>query len=177
MALTSVNVSLNLGPVKLGGTWEPDERETEAAWEMYIELATRISTQALKDDEGILREALSSLHDLFPITREILRRQGPTVARKKGKGDHSFAELAVYVLNYAIRPVLAKWHPLLEEYEAARPAEKSIRAHEAEWERASELRGVLEGLRAGLLDYANLLAAVAGVEPLIALDESQAEDA
>lgn len=174
MALTSVNVSLNLGPVKLGGTWEPDERETEAAWEMYIELATRISTQALKDDEGILREALSSLHDLFPITREILRRQGPTVARKKGKGDHSFAELAVYVLNYAIRPVLAKWHPLLEEYEAARPAEKSIRAHEAEWERGAELRGVLEELRMGLIDYANLLASVAGVEPLIALDEAQA---
>lgn len=175
MALTSVNVSLNLGPVSLGGTWEPDERETAAAWEMYIELATRISTQALKEDEGILREALGSLHDLFPITREILRRQGPTVARKKGKGDHSFAELAVYVLNYAIRPVLAKWHPLLEEYEASRPEGTSVREHEAEWERADELRGALEGLRSGLLDYANLLAAVAGVEPLIALDESQAE--
>ena len=172
MALTSVNVSLNLGPVSLGGTWEPDERETEAAWEMYIELATRISTQALKEDEGILREALGSLHDLFPITREILRRQGPTVARKKGKGDHSFAELAVYVLNYAIRPVLAKWHPLLEEYEASRPEGKSVREHEAEWERTAELRGVLEDLRSGLLDYANLLAAVAGVEPLIALDEA-----
>jgi hypothetical protein len=173
VALTSVSVGLNLGPVSLGGTWEPDERETEAAWEMYIELATRISTQALKNDEGILREALSSLHDLFPITREILRRQGPTVARKKGKGDHSFAELAVYVLNYGVRPVLAKWHPLLEEYEAARPEEKSVRAHEAEWERAAELRGVLEEVRSVLLEYANLLAAVGGVEPLISLDERQ----
>jgi hypothetical protein len=172
MALTSVNVSLNLGPISLGGTWEPDERETAAAWEMYIELATRISTQALQDDEGILREALGSLHDLFPITREILRRQGPTVARKKGTSDHSFAELAIYVLNYAIRPVLAKWHPLLEEYEAARPEGKSVKEHEAEWGRNGELRGVLENLRSGLLDYANLLAAVAGVEPLIALDEA-----
>jgi len=173
VALTSVTVGLKLGPVSLGGTWEPDEREMEAAWQMYIELATRISTQALKDDEGILREALSSLHDLFPITREILRHQGPTVARKKGSGDHSFAELAIYVLNYAVRPVLAKWHPLLEEYEAVRPEEKSVRTHEAEWERAAELRGVLEGLRLLLLDYANLLAAVAGVEPLISLDERQ----
>jgi hypothetical protein len=173
VGLTSVNVGLKLGPVSLGGTWEPDERETEAAWEMYIELATRISTQALKEDEGILREALSSLHDLFPITREILRRQGPTVARKKGKGDHSFAELAIYVLNYAVRPLLAKWHPLLEEYEAARSDEKSVRAHEVEWERAAELRGALEELRSLLLDYANLLAAVAGVAPLISLDEQQ----
>lgn len=174
VALTSVSVSLNLGPVSLGGTWEPDEREMAAAWEMYIELATRISTQALKEDEGILREALGSLHDLFPITRDILRRQGPTVARKKGKGDRSFAELAIYVLNYSVRPVLAKWHPLLEEYEASRPEGKSVRTHENEWERAAELRGVLEDLRSVLLDYANLLAEVAGVEPLIALDEAQA---
>jgi hypothetical protein len=175
VSLTSINVSLNLGPISLGGTWEPDEREMEAAWEMYIELATRISTQALKEDEGILREALGSLHDLFPITREILRRQGPTVARKKGKSDHSFAELAIYVLNYSIRPVLSKWHPLLEEYEVSRPDGKSVVQHEAEWNRAGELREVLEGLRCGLLDYANLLAAVAGVAPLIALDETASE--
>jgi hypothetical protein len=176
VALTSVSVGLKLGPVQLGGTWEPDERETEAAWEMYIELATRISTQPLKADEGILREALSSLHDLFSITREILRRQGPTVARKKGKGDHSFAELAIYVLNYAVRPVLAKWHPLLEEYESSRPDGKSVLAHEAEWERSAELRDVLEDLRSVLLEYANLLARVAGVEPLIALDEAQTDE-
>jgi hypothetical protein len=172
VTLKSVDVGLNLGPLKLGGTWEPDERELEAAWEMYIELATRISTQALKDDEGILREALGSLHDLFPITRDILRRHGPTVARKKGKGTHSFAELAVYVLNYAIRPVLAEWHPLLEDYEASRPAERSVVEHEAAWERATELRSTLEELRVVLLAYANLLADVAGVAPLIALDES-----
>jgi hypothetical protein len=173
VSLTSVNVGLKLGPVSLSGTWEPDEREMEAAWEMYVELATRISTQELKSDEGILGEALASLHDLFSITREVLRRHGPTVARKKGEGDHSFAELAVYVLNYAIRPVLAKWHPLLEDYEAARPEGRSVSEHEAAWEHAPELRRVLEELRSALLDYANLLAKVAGVEPLIALDEAQ----
>jgi hypothetical protein len=171
MSLTSVKVDLNLGIVSLGGTWEPDEREMEAAWEMYTELATRISTQPLGEDEGILREALESLHHLFPTSREILRRHGPTVARKKGKGEHSFAELAVYVLNYAVRPVLAKWHPLLENYEASRPDGRSVVEHEAAWDRAAELRKVLEELRSRLLDYANLLAAVAGVEPLIALDE------
>src|SRR6202044_103279 len=107
----------------------------------------------LKDDEGILREALGSLHDLFSITREILRRHGPTVARKKGHGEHSFAELAIYVLNYAIRPVLAKWHPLLEAHEASRPEGTSVVEHEAGWEHAAQLRNVLEGLRSNLLDY------------------------
>lgn len=175
MPLRSVDVGLNLGPFHLGGTWEPDEREVEAAWEMYIELATRISTQGLEDDEGILREALTSLHDLFSITREILRRFGPTVARKKGDGSHSFAELAIYVLNYAIRPVLAKWHPLLQAHEASRPQERSAAEHEAGWDRSAELRGVLETLRVTLVEYANLLAFVAGVEPLIALDEEQVD--
>ena len=172
--LRAVNVGLNLGPVQLGGTWEPDESEVEAAWEMYIELATRISTQPLAEGEGILREALDSLHALFPTTREILRGRGPTVARKKGAGEHSFAELAVYVLNYAVRPVLAKWHPLLADHEARRPEESTVVEHEAAWDRAQELRAVLETLRTSLLEYANLLAEVAGVEPLIALDERAA---
>ena len=173
MPIKAVDVALRLGPISVGGTWEPDEAEVEAAWEMYIELATRISTQQLKEGEGILREALTSLHELFSITREILRRHGPTVARKKGEGEHSFAELAVYVLNYGIRPILAKWHPLLIHHEASRSADRSVAEHEASWQRAGELRGALEELRSNLLDYANLLAEVAGVEPLIALDENR----
>ena len=171
MPLRAVNVGLKLGPISLEGTWEPDESEIEAAWEMYIELATRVSTQPLGAEEGLLREALESLHALFPTTREILRRRGPTVARSKGEGQHSFAELAVYVLNYGIRPVLAKCHPLLVDHEARRPEGDSVTEHEAAWEHATELRAVLEELRSALLDYANLLAEVAGVAPLIALDE------
>jgi len=42
--------------------------------------------------------------------------------------------------------------------------------YEAVWERTDELRAALEALRSDLLDYANLLAQVAGVESLIALD-------
>jgi hypothetical protein len=72
--------------------------------------------------------------------------------------------------------VLAKWHPLLEEYESSRAEGESVRAHEAEWERAADLRGVLEDLRSVLLEYANLLASVAGVAPLIALDEAQTDE-
>jgi hypothetical protein len=176
MPLTSVNVGLRLGPISLGGTWEPDEAEVEASWEMYIELATRVSTQQLAENEGILREALTSLRELFPTTREILRRHGPTVARKKGSGEHSFAELAVYVLNYSVRPVLAKWHPLLADHEARRPEDRTVVEHEAAWERAGELRAALEELRSSLLAYANLLADVAGVEPLIALDAANPAD-
>jgi hypothetical protein len=138
---------------------------------MYIELATRISTQPLREDEGVLCEALESLYQLFPTTREILRRHGPTVARKKGQGEHSFAELAVYVLNYGLRPLLASGIRCLRIMRPAAMEDRSVVEHESAWNRAGELREALEQLRLSLLEYANLLAEVAGVEPLIALDE------
>src|ERR671939_642463 len=94
------------------GTWEPDESERRAAWEMYVELVTRISVVELQPGEGVLGEALSSLYTLFGSTRDILRKYGPSVAEPKGKGNLSFGYLAVAILNGALRPVLAKWHPL-----------------------------------------------------------------
>jgi hypothetical protein len=159
------------GHVQLAGTWEPNEAESTAAWEMYLELATRISTQPLKHDEGILREELVSLDELFQATREIFRRHGPGVGRKSGSGEYCFTELAVCVLNHGLRPVLAKWHPLLADYEAGRAADVSAVEHEDAWKQASELRTALEQLRTDLIVYANVLAEAARVEPLITLDE------
>ena len=107
--LTSVKVNLKLpfiGGVE--GTWEPDESEQKAAWEMYVELITRISVSELKPDEGLLREALSSLYTLFDTTRKILREYDPSIARPKGKDKLSFGYLAVAILNVVLRPVLAK---------------------------------------------------------------------
>ena len=166
MPLKSVDVGIKLGPIALSGTWEPDESERSAAWEMYVELATRVSTQPLEEGQGLLREALASLHALFGITREILRRHGPTVARRKGEGDYSFAEIAVYVLNSGIRPILTKWHPLLRHHESLRPPDSSPIEHERAWERDGKLRAEIEALRVALVNYANLLADVAEVEPL-----------
>jgi hypothetical protein len=67
---------------EISGTWEPEEAERHAAWELYVELVTRIAVVQLSPAEGMLREALSSLREVFGITREILRRYGPSVAPK-----------------------------------------------------------------------------------------------
>ncbi len=85
---SSFKVSLNL-PFGLGGveqTWEPDDDERRAAWELYVELSTRITTVPLQAGTGLQREALTSLYTLFGTTREILRRYGPGVAQPKGDG-------------------------------------------------------------------------------------------
>ena len=84
--LTKITASVNTPFLKIQGSWQPDEAEQNAAWELYVELITRISVQELKPDEGLLREALSSLYQLFGETRLILRKYGPSVAKPKGMG-------------------------------------------------------------------------------------------
>lgn len=168
MKVNSIKVCLDLPFVgRIEGTWQPDETERKAAWEMYVELITRISVAELLPQEGLLREALSSLHSLFDTTRKILRQYGPSVAQPKGKNNLSFGYLAVAILNTVLRPVLAKWHPLLLDYENSRPGSISKLEWERQWKRNEELRQVLNKTRGILIEYSRLLAEVAGVPSLI----------
>ena len=168
--LKEFNIHLNL-PFGIGGvegTWMPDRKEKLAAWEMYVELVTRITVVELKPDEGLLRESLNSLYSLFDTTRQILRKYGPEIAIPKGNGDEklSFGFLAVAVLNQALRPVLAKWHPLLLDYESRKQDGISPFEHERQWEYSNELRKTLDEVRRTMIQYANTLADVAGI-PLL----------
>ena len=111
------------------------------------------------------REALSSLYTLFGETRRILRAAGPAVARPRSRQLLTFGQIAVDVLNIALRPVLAKWHPLLIEHEASRGT-RSATEHERAWDKAGALRAELASLRAQLAAYADLLARACAVAPL-----------
>jgi len=164
--LESFSVSLNLGAFKIGGTWKPDDEERKAAWEMYVELITRVSVQELRPEEGLLREVLSSLYTLFDTTRKILRNHGPSVAQPKLSGNLSFGHLAILILNYSLRPLLAKWHPLLLDHEKTKKKSVSPLEHEKKWDKYEELRGEINRVREELNEYANLLAKVANVLPL-----------
>lgn len=165
--LERITVSLKLPVVgEIAGTWAPDDAEREAAWEMYVELATRVTLIPLAPDNGILREALTSFYSLFGTTRQILREHGPRVARPAREGDLSFAAIALAVLNGAIRPLLTRWHPELTAYEQQRPTDRTVIAWERSWPSADHLRQELETSREVLLDYADLLAKVSDVSPL-----------
>jgi hypothetical protein len=155
---------------EVAGTWEPDDAERLAAWELYVELVTRVGVIALGPAEGLLREALSSLHQLFGVTRDILRRHGPAVAPKASSEQVSFGALAVAILNGALRPMLAEWHSELLAHEATRPAEVSAVQHERAWARAAELRAELEQTRALLVQFAYTLGEVAGAASLLPQD-------
>lgn len=156
--LKQVTISLPFG---IGSaSWEADPTERNAAWELYVELVTRIAVQALNPQEGSVREAMNSLYSLFGSTREILREAGPKV----GASRKSVGGIAIAVLNNGLRPFLTKWHPTLQNWEATRPEGVSPQAHEKAWEQEPVLRGELETLRHNLSEYAKALAEISGVE-------------
>lgn len=169
MPVTEVSFSLGLpfGLGSLGGKWQPSEEERLAAWEMYVELITRVSIEELSPGEGLLREALSSIYTLFETTRNILRKYGPAVAAPNAGSDLSFGIISVTVLNRGLRPFLARWHPVLADYESRRPPEISPIEHEHRWERAEELRRDLNEVRNVMKTYAHYLAKVADVPSLL----------
>ncbi|PJF40807.1 MAG: hypothetical protein CUN55_12315 [Phototrophicales bacterium] len=137
-----------------------DDAQQRAAWKLYVEFETRVVTQMLGDDEGILREALDSLYKLFQITRDILREAGPEIAN----GPQSLGPITIQMLNKGIRPVTAKWHPLLKDYEEKRPPHKSVAEYEREWEKHDEMRARLKELQVGMTAYVRLLAKIVGAE-------------
>jgi transcriptional regulator with XRE-family HTH domain len=145
-----------------------DTDQQSAAWEIYVELVTRIAVVELGAEQGVLREALGSLHSLFGTIRAILRRHGPSVARAGGLEASDVSVLAMAILNDVLRPLLADWHPLLLEYESRCPPGLSATEHERAWPRNAEMRDALAGARHRLADYARLLAAAAAVpHPLV----------
>ncbi len=156
--LTSIKIKI---PWVGEAEWTENPKQRNAAWSLYVELVTRIAIEALPSDEGQLREALNSLHELFGTTRQILKEGGPDT----GASADSVGGIAIRVLNRGIRPFLTHWHPALCDWEARRDPHVSAGEHERNWPEAEKLRTALNELRMNLASYADGLAAIAGVTP------------
>lgn len=122
------------------------QEDQDAAWELYIEMLTRIVTQELPDEVGDEQTALDSVHSLFAITREILRR--------RGRGTIEFTKVAIPVLNQIVRPFTAKWH------------KESLAGAFDVNDKRREFREELANLQEDLRNYNHMLAEIAGVEDL-----------
>lgn len=127
----------------------------QVAWKLFVETITRITTQSLDDQAGLIREALSSLYSLFGITRDILKNSRPSLPIA---GDQTVEHLAVTMLNWELRPLLSKWHPRLRQFEQTHPHEP-----EAAWSEADECRRQLRETQVRLQAYALGFARLAGV--------------
>lgn len=142
--------SLKLKAPFMEAQFDPHDPDRAAAWDLYVELLTRITTQHLPPEDGDEKTALDSVHALFPLTREILRQHG--------SGCGEFAKLAIPVLNQIIRPFTAKWH------------RHSLAGAFQEKARCQKFRTALAELQPRLRNYTQALAAMAGVEDLTELE-------
>ena len=82
--------------------WAPSAADRALAWDLYIELQTRITTQALSDEDGNDESALSSVYNLFKLSRDFMHQHGVSCANT--------STLLVAFLNQKVRPFTAKWH-------------------------------------------------------------------
>lgn len=161
----SLNINLPFG---LGGTTiVRTEAQRNVAWALYVELATRISTQELKKGQGSAREALNSVYSLFDTTRGVLRAEGPGAA----EGPDSIGVTAIKILNEGVRPFLVEWHTKLSGFEDAEKLELAkthggnhqVPVDEGKWEDLDGFYVALNVWRLRMLEYLNGLAAVAGI--------------
>ncbi len=82
--------------------WSPCKADRALAWDLYVELQTRIATQSLDDETGNDVSALTSVYKLFEFSREFMHRHGVECANT--------ATLLNAFLNQKVRPFTAKWH-------------------------------------------------------------------
>lgn len=142
---------LQINPPFLNIELKFNDADREAAWEMYIELLTRITTQPLVNTQGDEETALKSLHSLFPTTRDIIKRHK--------RGSLQFTKLAIVVLNQVIRPFTAKWH------------KQSLAKAFEDQAQCTLFRDELVSLQTDLRRYTGMLGEMAGVEEDLVLLE------
>lgn len=144
------SIKLTVPGVELEVAFDPVDQD--AAWELYIEMLTRVVTQPLPTEAGDEQAALKSVYELFGITREILRR--------KGRATEQFSKVAIPVLNQVVRPFTAKWH------------RESLAGEFDDESKKRLFRGELEELQGKLRNYNRMLASIADVEDLTDLEQT-----
>jgi hypothetical protein len=145
--------SLKISAPFLEMEWKPQDEDKAAAWELYIELLTRIATQPLDAEHGDEKTALDSVFSLFSITRQVLKNNT--------RNCTEFTKIAIVVLNQVVRPFTAKWHRL------------SLQGAFNDAEQCISFRSELVALQVTLRKYTKMLANMAGVEDLTSLESDE----
>jgi hypothetical protein len=137
-----------------------------AAWELHVELATRVSAVPLPEGGGLLSEALASLDVLASGCREILREHRVHLV---GGEPCPIVVLAGEVAR-TLEELLARWQPRLEVLAAGVPPGLDPVELERNWPGAAELRADLARVRGELRSAAERLAGLAGAVSLLPPD-------
>lgn len=98
-------VSLNL-PFGLGNvTYDATDQDRILAWKLYVQLKTRKAALLFDEVHDVVADVYDSLHELFPITRDLLT----SIPLHEAERREGVADLILRVLNDGLRPHLTKW--------------------------------------------------------------------
>ena len=150
--LESINLTVGFASIEFA----PTEDDQVAAWDMYVELVTRTTTQPLQPETGDEKKALESVYSLFETTRNILK--------EKGRKADQFTKIAIIVLNQIVRPFTAIWH------------KKELDGAFNDLDECRRFREDLKKIQKELRAYTGLLASIADVENLTEISQDRSLD-
>jgi len=127
--------------------WSPREADRALAWDLYVELMTRVTIQPLKDGEGNSKSALESVYQLFPLSRESMKRHGVECSNA--------GALITAFLNDKVRWFTAKWHPLAALIDEGSPTHNRAKRDEFRDELRDQIQPVLKRLAGALSQLAD----------------------
>jgi hypothetical protein len=144
---------MKVGVPQFGVTFvvTPDARQI--AKEIAVELGTRVATEPLEPDSGLVKEALDSLYTLFDLTRTATKH---APSRKFG-GDPTVGELGFAMLR-DLRPFTSLWHGKLQRWQRENPDRT-----EWEWPDNKAFRADLVVLQARMRKYLYAFGELAGM--------------
>ncbi|BAQ14689.1 hypothetical protein FDB72_10450 [Clostridium botulinum] len=148
--------SLKFNTGHMEAEFKPNCADKKAAWELYIELLTRTATQEIPKDCGDEEAALESIHKLFGITREIIKKYGYKCIE--------FTKISIVVLNQILRPFTTKWHKLSKNNVFNNPEQCKI------------FREDLDEIQSKLIMYTRMLASMSDVEDLTNIESIAISD-
>ena len=143
--------SLKINTVFLEAEFVLNEADKNAAWDLYVEMITRVITQKVPEDLGDEAAALESVVSIFGLTRSVMKSYGRDCIQ--------FAKIAVVVLNQVVRPFTTKWHKL------------AVLNKLNDEDFKKEFRVELYGLQNKLLSYTKMLAEMAEVEDITCIEQ------
>jgi hypothetical protein len=144
---------------------DTEDAEQRVAWELHVELATRVAVVELPESDGLLSEALASLTTMAARCRDILGRHRPHP--DVGTVNFQVEVVADTVLTGLVDPFTAAWSPRLLAWSSHRPEGTGEGEHERAWSEAARFRSELAELSTRLAPLADRLAELAGATSLV----------
>lgn len=124
---------------------------------LYVELATRITTQRLHYRSGDEETAAASIYSLFSLTRKLMYEHADA---------EEFHKVALYLLNTALRSYAARWHGwMTKDGDKSDKEGKPILKFRDEWVRR-KFREELQELRPEMLTIQEILYDLSCGKPL-----------